>query len=152
MDRDDDIRHHLSRREILRRGTLAAGGLAAAGPIAFAPTPTHASSPARGEAADTSTLVVAVPEVPTNLDREFSFEIQAFDVLQNTMEEIVEWKQVRRPDGSYTLDFNAPMEHRLAESWSYSPGHESLTLNLRKGGVSGYGNELAAQDFKGHYD
>ncbi len=145
MDRDlENSRDVLSRREILRRGALTAGGIAVAGSLGF--------QPAHARAADTSTLVVAVPEVPTNLDREFSFELQTFDVLQNTMEELVEWKKVRRPDGSYTLDFNAPMEPRLAESWSYSAGHKTLTINLRQGVMSQYGNELTAEDFKWSYD
>jgi len=143
---------NLSRRELVRRGALTAGGLAVGGALGMRPALSEAMSQTRGNAADTSTLVVAVPEVPTNLDREFTFEFQAFDVLQNTMEELVEWRQVRRPDGSFTLDFGAPMEPRLAESWSYSPGHKTLTINLRKGVMSEYGNELTAEDFKWTYD
>lgn len=113
---NDARRGDLSRRELLRRGALTAGGLTVAGSLGMRPTLGQAAGPATGAAADTGTLVVAVPEVPTNLDREFSFELQAFDVLQNTMEELVEWRQVRRPDGSDTLDFGTPMEARLAES------------------------------------
>jgi peptide/nickel transport system substrate-binding protein len=142
----------LSRRELVRRGALAAGGLAVGGALGLKPSLSEAMSQSQRSAADSGTLVVAVPEVPTNLDREFSFEFQTFDVLQNTMEELVEWRQVRRPDGSYTLDFGAPMEPRLAESWSYSAGHKTLTINLRKGVMSEYGNELTAEDFKWSYD
>jgi len=146
-DRPTDI----SRAEILRRSALAAGGIAVAdlGLHAYA---VEAMGLAHREAAGSGTLIVAVPEVPTNLDREYTFEIQAFDVLQNTMEELVEWHQVRRPDGSYTLDFNAPMEHRLAKSWEYSSNKRTLTIQLRSGVMSEYGHELTAADFKWTYD
>jgi peptide/nickel transport system substrate-binding protein len=153
MDTQDGYRSGgLTRRDLLRCGALTVGGLAAGSSLAVRPTPSKAMSVAKDEVADTSTLVLAVPEVPTNLDREFTFEGQAFDVLQNTMEEIVEWHQVKRPDGSYTLDFSAPMQPRLAESWSYSPGFKTLTINLRQGVISEYGNELTAEDFKWTYD
>lgn len=86
MDRYNDGRDgDLARHELLRRGAVTAGGLAIGSSLGLAPGRGEAMSLAKGEAADTSTLVVAVPEVPTNLDREFSFELQTFDVLQNTI-------------------------------------------------------------------
>jgi peptide/nickel transport system substrate-binding protein len=145
MDRDSGDRpDRLSRREFLHRGALAVGGIAAGTSMG--------RDPAIADAAASSTLVVAVAEVPTKLDREYTFEYQAFDVLQNTMEQLVEWHQVQRPDGSHTLDFSVPMEPRLAESWSYSADHKTLTINLRRGVMSEYGNELTAEDFKWTYD
>jgi len=138
----------LSRREVLQRGALAASTVAAGGALGLPAIRARAAS----EASDPNTLVVAVPQVPTNLDREFTFEIPAFDILQNTMEELVEWRQVRRSDGSFTLDFNAPMEHRLAKSWSYSPDHRTLIIALRPGVYSEYGHEMTAQDVKWTYD
>jgi len=110
MDDNSNRGKGLSRREVLQRGALAASTVAAGGALGLPAIRARAAS----EASDPTTLVVAVPQVPTNLDREFTFEIPAFDVLQNTMEELVEWHQVRRSDGSYTLDFNAPMDRAIA--------------------------------------
>ena len=108
-----------------------------------------AGSTPKATAAASQTLAMAVDELGTTLDPEV-FQLASIVPLQATEEPFDYYGQrtLKDPKGHPVQVFNpTSIVGGAAKSWKLIPG-KSLTMTLRKGVVSPYGNELTTADVK----
>lgn len=127
----------------MRRRTLLSLVLAA---VVAATATLAASSQAAPRAASASdTLVMAVQEVGTTLDTR-TYQATSMTILQATQEPLLFYKQRLLKNRTIpTFDPNG-FEPGLATSWTLAPDGKSITLNLRRGVKSYFGNEFTSAD------
>jgi len=120
--------------------TLALAAVVAASAFAAA-----ATQGARTAGRDT--LVMAVQELGTTVDPKI-YQAASVTILQATQEPLVFYTQ-RRVPGSDVVVFNPTgFTGGVAQSWTLDPKYRFITMTLRKGVKSPYGNELTSADVK----
>jgi peptide/nickel transport system substrate-binding protein len=138
-------------------GLAACGGDDKSDTTAAAPstgaTTTSAGAPTTG-AAKAGKLIVADATVADSLDPDGpSASVQAnLTATNNTYDNLVTWKSAPNPadlGGGNTIDADG-FAPALAESWKQDD--KGVTVTLRKGVKSQYGNELTADDVVWSYD
>lgn len=92
------------------------------------------------------TLIVVTDELGQTVDwnSPAGVHIPSVELQHNVYDRLIEFKMVNRPEGRVP-DFTQ-WEPRLATSFAYSPDFKLLTVTLRRGVKSNYGNELGAED------
>ena len=94
------------------------------------------------------TLVWTVPSVPPGLDIYFYSTLQTMECIRNIYDSALTYPWKKDMESGFVVpDFNKPLEGMLAESYTLSDDGKTLTIKLREGVMSHYGNELVADDF-----
>ena len=95
------------------------------------------------------TLIVGVPVSAPGADPDVSTGPEEFRIMMDLYESGIRWPLIPSTasggKGVRVPDFRG-VEPRLWESWKYSPDHKTLTVHLKKGIRSNFGNELTAKD------
>jgi ABC-type transport system substrate-binding protein len=134
----------MTRRELLQ-GAAAVGAAAGLAPVLAACGPSAAPT--------TRTLVYAADQTPQGLDPDFNFNIPDHQCRGNVNENLIQLGTTRDPTGTIIPDYNPDkLQGVLAEDWSLSDDGRTLTIRLRKGVASHYGNELTANDVQYRWD
>jgi len=96
-------------------------------------------------------LVIAYPETPAELDVDLLGGLGGEDILCNAYDAAFEYKVVTSSEGIPVTDIGQPGDKGvvggLFESWQVSSDGTKLTIKIRKGVKSYYGNEFTADDF-----
>lgn len=105
------------------------------------PTPTTTQESGK------DTLVIAVSELPPNIDNELCPGPVSHYFIENTAEQLIEYgsKPSSISEGIHVVDYEAT-DLRLAESFELSPDSRTMTFHLRKGVKSPWGNEFTTED------
>ena len=102
-------------------------------------------------APQTRTLIIVYPETPAELDIDLLGGLGGEDILCNAYDPAFAYKVVDSPEGIKVTDIGQPGDKgvvgELFESWQTSPDGMKLTIKIRKGVKSYYGNEFTADDF-----
>ncbi|MFN8591878.1 MAG: ABC transporter substrate-binding protein [Thermomicrobiales bacterium] len=129
----------LNRRRLLQ-ATAASGLLVAVGGPA---TRSALAAPARQDA-PTQTLVAAFADGPNGTDIAFHAALRSIDIYRACALTPMTFNSVAVGD-VFVPDFSTVVPY-AAESWEVNPEWTSITINLRKGILSPFGNELTADD------
>ena len=107
------------------------------------------AAPAAPTAA-TDTIVYAVTSTPPDIDPNSSAQFVESELFTNTMSRLVDFKSVKRPDGTYVMQSKGyqPVVPQLATSWTVSPNKKTITMNLRKGVKNHLGHTFDAKDVR----
>lgn len=99
------------------------------------------------------TLVVAVTSTPDGLDPAVHFSIGANQAQHSLYAPLAEWVTTRGPGGLIVPNFKSGIVRPyLAESLKLSNGGRTLTVRLKRGIISPYGNEMTANDLQWTWD
>ena len=106
-----------------------------------------------GNAAPTATgttIVYAVTSTPPDIDPSSSAQFVESELFTNTLARLVDFKSVKRPDGTYVMQSKGyqPVVPQLATSWTVSPDKKTITMNLRKGVKNHLGHTFDAKDVR----
>ena len=106
------------------------------------------STDGSSEATRERTLVWAVPATPNGMDHEIHYSMQAMEAEMNVYDSPFAFEIMEDPNGSGFLVPNFDkMVGELADSWEWSGDNTTLTVKLKEGVTSHYGNELTADDW-----
>jgi peptide/nickel transport system substrate-binding protein len=106
---------------------------------------------AAGQAADTKTLVVAVPSDIQNLDPTLSSaDVVTQELLTNVYDWLIDYKVVNQ--GGSQIGSPNQFVGAIAQSFSYNKNHTIVTFHLRKGVKFANGDPLDAAAVKYTYD
>ncbi len=99
------------------------------------------------------TLVVAVTSTPDGLDPAVHFSIGANQAQHSLYAPLAEWVTTRGPGGLIVPNFKSGIVRPyLAQSFRLSNGGRTLTVTLKRGIISPYGNEMTANDLQWTWD
>ena len=98
-----------------------------------------------GPRATKDTLVMAVQEIGTTLDAR-TYQANHVTILQATQEPLLFYKQRLLKNRTIPTFDPTGYEPGLATSWKLATDGKSITLNLRKGVKSFFGNEFTSAD------
>jgi peptide/nickel transport system substrate-binding protein len=100
--------------------------------------------------ANPAVAVIAMPNTPPRADSAFADQFVESELLVNTYDRLFEYKTKRREDGLWIMDGAGydPVEAMLAESWTVSDDKKVITIALRKGVKSSFGNEMTTEDVR----
>jgi len=130
-------------------GTPIAATEAPAAGATVAPAATEAPAPAATE----NTLVVAVANTPPSLDIDVTASAEGEMVMANTSGgDLFSYKFVMNPEYNvYEADLQAfgdkGVVGLLADTWDVSADGKTVTVHLKHGVKSQYGNEFTADDY-----
>jgi peptide/nickel transport system substrate-binding protein len=98
------------------------------------------------------TLVIAASATPVTLDFDFGGSPETWEIDVGTQDRI--WAaQVKTLVGGYLeYDYSKPLVCLLCESWSRSPDGRKITVTLKKGVKSSFGNELTTGDIQWSFE
>ena len=108
---------------------------------------------ALGDTAREKTLVIAVPGTPASIDGEQALTSEGEMMMANIHGgDLFSYKIIEIPnDATDTVDLRSTGDGGVvgltAESWQMSEDGKTVTVNLRKGMTSPYGNKLTADDY-----
>jgi peptide/nickel transport system substrate-binding protein len=96
-----------------------------------------------------TTLVVAATDLPAAMDMNVFTDPHQWDIIVQTYDTIIRYGTIPAPGNSgVDQETFASYVPWMAESVTLGDNNTSLTIKLRPGIKSGYGNELTAQDIK----
>ena len=107
-----------------------------------------------GHAAKAPTLVVAIQGTPASIDGEQALTSEGEMMMANIHGgDLFRYKVTSIPNSpAMTVDLKSTDDRGvtglIAESWKVSPDATSVTVKLKQGMKSPYGNEVTAQDYK----
>ena len=94
-----------------------------------------------------NTLVIALQELGTSIDPS-TYQASSMTLLQATLEPLV-FYAMRNVSGSPVEVFDSDkFTPGVVQSWSIHPKYRSVTMTLRRGVKSPFGNELTTADVK----
>ncbi|MFO1349432.1 MAG: ABC transporter substrate-binding protein [Gammaproteobacteria bacterium] len=134
----------------MRRRTFVVHCLAAAGLAASLAAPGAVLAQASRE----QTLVVAVPATPASIDGEQALTAEGEMMMANIhggdlfSYKIIENPQYKVQEVDLKATGDKGVDGLLAESWEMGPDGKSITIKLKQGVKSPYGNEFSAADYK----
>lgn len=106
------------------------------------------SSEAPEEVDRQHTLVWAVPATPNGMDHEVHYSMQAMEAEMNVYDSLLGFEMMEDPNGSGFIVPNFDkLIGNLAESWEWSDDNKTITVHLKKGVMSTYGNEMTVDDW-----